>query len=79
VKGLATKIIELTGSSSKLRFLPMRPGEPDRRDSFRPPDLTVANALIPGARLGALASLDVGMSETIEWYRNGYARHTETS
>ncbi len=61
---LAKKIIELTGSSSKVTYLPMRKGEP----------LDILNIRADGRMKSLIGyepkvDLDTGLSTTIEWYR----------
>lgn len=63
---VAKKIIELTGSKSKIEFLPMRRGEPlVSRDPIR------ADTRLMGKLLGMydMTPLDEGLRKTLEWWR----------
>ncbi|HAV40401.1 MAG TPA: NAD-dependent dehydratase, partial [Aquificaceae bacterium] len=62
VLDLAKKIIELTGSSSKIEFLPPRPDDPPRRC----PDISKAKRLL---NWWPQTSLEEGLKKTIEWFR----------
>jgi nucleoside-diphosphate-sugar epimerase len=66
IRELAELIIELTGSSSPIEFVPRPPDDPSRRR----PDITRARTL-----LGWQPTIDVreGLATTIEWARNGTA------
>jgi len=66
VKDVAELIIRLTGSKSKLEYLPLRPGE--EKDAVV---LANTETLKPlGER--KFIDLEVGMKETIEWYKKNY-------
>lgn len=59
VKEIAEKIIKLSGSKSKIEYLPMRPGEPPHSEVIaqNPVDFMYT-------------SLEDGLSKTIEWYES---------
>ncbi|MFN4319639.1 MAG: UDP-glucuronic acid decarboxylase family protein [Aquificaceae bacterium] len=60
---LAKKIIELTGSPSKIDFLPPRPDDPPKRC----PDIKKAERLL---NWHPKRSLEEGLKHTIEWFSN---------
>ncbi len=63
IKQLAELIIELTGSSSKLHYMPLPADDPSQRR----PDITLAKA-----RLGWSPTVDLrqGLTKTIEYFRS---------
>ncbi|MFZ4079857.1 MAG: UDP-glucuronic acid decarboxylase family protein [Pirellula sp.] len=63
IRELAELTMELTGSPSELRHLPLPPDDPTRRQ----PDITLARS-----KLGwnPSTSLREGLSKTIEWFRS---------
>ena len=66
VVDLANKIISLTNSKSSLKFLPMRPGEPEENGSFVAVDLKELSIFL---NWKSTTSLDEGLLKTIEWYK----------
>jgi dTDP-glucose 4,6-dehydratase len=58
----ARKILELTGSSSPIQFLPLPQDDPRRRQ----PDITKARQLLGWE---PRVSLEEGLRETIAWFR----------
>lgn len=62
VLGCARRIIELTGSASRIRFEPLPQDDPPRRQ----PDITRARRLLGWE---PKVSLDQGLSETIQYFR----------
>ncbi|MEU5957958.1 GDP-mannose 4,6-dehydratase [Streptomyces sp. NPDC047525] len=62
IESLALEVIRLTGSSSKIKYLPPVPDEP----RFRRPDLTLARAVLGWK---SEASIEKGLSETISWFQ----------
>jgi len=65
---LAQKTIQLSGSKSEIRYLPMRAGEPLR--SITKADPSTLEPL--NWRAEDFTPLDRGLAETIEWYRHSY-------
>ncbi|EMI54794.1 UDP-glucuronic acid decarboxylase family protein [Rhodopirellula sallentina] len=62
IRELAEKVIELSGSSSKLTFAPLPDDDPTRRR----PDITLAKDKLgwePGIKL------DAGLKQTIDWFK----------
>ena len=64
VKALAEKIIELTNSTSKIVYIPMRKGEPFRSVTLA--DMTMAKDLLG---FTPEITLEDGLKQTIPWYR----------
>jgi nucleoside-diphosphate-sugar epimerase len=64
---IAKKIISLSGSSSKINLGKFRPGETFQADEYRIADIEQQKKFI---NFKAKLDLDVGLRETIEWYRN---------
>ena len=62
IRELAEKIIELTGSSSKLVFEPLPQDDPTQRC----PDISLAKTILDWA---PAVALEDGLTETIEYYR----------
>jgi UDP-glucose 4-epimerase len=67
VDELAEKIIELTKSKSRLKYKPMRPGEPQGREAFIAADLTKWRKCFNQPT--STISLDEGLRRSIAWYR----------
>ena len=65
VKALAEKVIELTGSKSNIKYIPMRKGEPFR--SITLADTEKATNLL---EFKIKTSLDDGLRAAINWYRD---------
>ena len=63
MKDLASRVIDLTQSSSSIEVLPTRPG--DVADSQADP--TVLKALVPEA---SATSLDEGLQKTFDWFKS---------
>ena len=61
---LATKVIELTGSKSRIVHMPLPADDPKQRR----PDITIAKAALDWV---PKTQLDEGLKKTIEWYRTG--------
>lgn len=59
---IATRIIELTGSSSDIRSVPLPPDEP----TTRKPDVTFAQLTLG---FEPRVQLDEGLAETVDWFR----------
>jgi UDP-glucuronate decarboxylase len=62
IRELAEKILSLTGSSSKLTFLPLPQDDPAQRK----PDITLAGKLLDGWK--PLIELEKGLKETIAYF-----------
>ena len=60
---LAEKIVRMTGSRSKLQFLPLPADDPKQRR----PDITLASECLGGWR--PVVTLDEGLEKTIEYFR----------
>lgn len=60
---LAEKIVRMTGSRSKLQFLPLPADDPKQRR----PDITLASERLGGWR--PVVTLDEGLEKTIEYFR----------
>ena len=60
---LAEKILHMTGSRSKLQFLPLPADDPKQRR----PDITLASERLGGWR--PVVTLDEGLEKTIEYFR----------
>lgn len=60
---LAEKIVRMTGSRSKLQFLPLPADDPKQRR----PDITLASECLRGWR--PVVTLDEGLEKTIEYFR----------
>jgi UDP-glucuronate decarboxylase len=60
---LAQKVIQLTGSSSKLRFLPLPQDDPKQRR----PDIGLAKEQLGWA---PSVALDAGLARTIDYFRS---------
>ena len=65
VRDLARKIIELTGSKSKVVYKPMRKGE-----TFPSPIIRANGNMERLLGFKPRVSLEVGLKKTIEWYKN---------
>ena len=63
VKDLAELVIQLTGSSSQLKFLPIPPDDPHHRQ----PDITLAKTVL---RWKPMVPLDEGLNQTIEYFKD---------
>lgn len=61
---LAEKILHMTGSRSKLQFLPLPADDPKQRR----PDITLASERLGGWR--PVVTLDEGLEKTIEYFRS---------
>lgn len=61
---LAEKIVRMTGSRSKLQFLPLPADDPKQRR----PDITLASERLGGWR--PVVTLDAGLEKTIEYFRS---------
>lgn len=61
---LADKIIELTGSKSKISFLPLPADDPAQRQ----PDISLARKMLNGWE--PKVTLDEGLKKTIEYFKN---------
>lgn len=66
VVDLASGIIELCHSKSRLKFVGHRPGEPDSSDAFVPADI---GRLATVLGISPRVDLQVGLDRTITWYR----------
>jgi dTDP-glucose 4,6-dehydratase len=62
---MAEKILQLTGSSSKVVFKPLPEDDPKQRR----PDITKAQKVLGW---NPLVKLEAGLRETIEWFKKGY-------
>lgn len=63
IRELAEKILELTGSRSKIRFEPLPPDDPSQRQ----PDITLAKSALSWE---PRVSLEDGLKETIRYFKN---------
>jgi UDP-glucuronate decarboxylase len=63
MRDLAEHILALTGSRSKIMFLPLPPDDPRQRQ----PDITLARATLDWA---PIVPLDEGLRETVGYFRN---------
>ena len=66
IRELAEKVIELTGSKSKLVFRPLPSDDPVRRC----PDISLARAKLDWA---PTVPLDAGLDRTIEYFKGAIA------
>lgn len=64
IKEIAEKVIEMTGSNSKIVYLPLPNDDPTRRK----PDITLANSMLNGWY--PQVKLAEGLSRTIEYFKS---------
>ena len=66
---VARRVVELTGSRSEIRLLPMRPGEPERPATRLFADTRGMREVL-GVDPDGMVPLDDGLRRTIDWWRS---------
>jgi UDP-glucose 4-epimerase len=64
INEIARMVIRASGSSSELRHLPMRPGEPQASVVLGDPSTLAVLGIDPGS----LVPFEIGIAETVAWY-----------